>query len=186
MSSRILLLVGTSGAGKTTLGNFLETLGIPQLVSCTTRQKREGEIDGLTYHYVTKEKFDNLDKLEQTEYAGNYYCLTRDEVERHNEDLVYCIVDSEGVQQIQYNYGKENVVVINIIIGLHQMRDRLEARGDAEDEIKKRIEYAIKNHETEKDFDVADYYIKNDNLETSKQVLKYIVEKVKNEKNIIS
>ena len=42
--------------------------------------------------------------------------------------------------------------------------------------------YAIKNHETEKDFDVADYYIKNDNLETSKQVLKYIVEKVKNEK----
>ena len=44
----------------------------------------------------------------------------------------------------------------------------------------------LKITKQKKDFDVADYYIKNDNLETSKQVLKYIVEKVKNEKNIIS
>lgn len=185
--SKILLLCGVSGSGKSTLGIYLETLGIPQLVSHATRQKREGEIDGVTYYYVTEKEFDEISgKLERTEYAGNKYCLTKEEVERHTEDLVYCIVDANGIQQIQYNYGKENVVVIYIYVNYGTMRERLEARGDSEDEIKKRIDYAIKNNEMERDFDLADYYITNDNLETSKKVLEYIVGVIKNEKNTIS
>lgn len=186
-SKIILLLCGVSGSGKTTLGNFLETLGIKQLVSCTARPMRKGEINGVTYHYVTEKEFNEITgKLESTEYAGNKYCLTKEEVERHDEDLVYCIVDENGVNQIRYNYGAENVRVINIRIHYGQMRERLEARGDSEDEIKKRIDYAIKNNEMERDFDLADYYITNDNLETSKKVLEYIVGVIRNEKDTIS
>lgn len=183
----ILLLVGVSGSGKTTLGIELQKMGIPELISCTTRQKRKGEIDGVTYYYVTEKEFDEISgKLERTEYAGHKYCLTKEEVERHKEDLVYCIVDSNGIQQIKYNYGKENVVTIYVHVGYHQMKERLEARGDSEDEIKKRIDYAIKNNEMERDFDLADYYITNDNLETSKKVLEYIVGVIRNEKDTIS
>lgn len=185
--SKILIFVGISGSGKSTLGLFAETLGIPQLVSYTTRQIRKGEIPNKTYYYVTEDEFNEITgKLESTEYAGHKYCLTKEEVERHKEDLVYCIVDANGVNQIRYNYGKENVRVINVRIHYGQMRERLEARGDSEDEIKKRIDYAIKTNEMEKDFDLADYYITNDNLETSKKVLEYIVKEIRNEENTVS
>ena len=186
-SKILLLLVGTSGSGKTTLGIELQKMGIPELISYTNRTIRKGEIPNQTYYYVTEKEFDEITgKLESTEYAGHKYCLTKEEVERHKEDLVYCIVDANGVNQIRYNYGVENVRVINIRIHYGQMRERLEARGDSEDEIKKRIDYAIKNNEMERDFDLADYYITNDNLETSKKVLEYIVGVIKNEKDTIS
>lgn len=184
IASRILLLIGTSGAGKTVLGQHLETLGIPQLISHTTRTPRKDEIDGTTYHYISKEEFDKLDKLEQTYYAGNYYCLSRQEVERHEEDLVYCIVDQFGVKQIKQNFG--NVVTIYVHIDQRQQEERLRKRGDSEDEIKKRIIYSIQNDEVKNDIEIADYIITNNNLETSKQILEYIVKEIRNEETFIS
>lgn len=178
----LLLLVGVSGSGKSTLGLYLEELGIPQLISHTTRQKRKGEIEGITYHYITKDEFNKLDKLEQTYYSGNYYCLSRQEVERHKEDLVYCIVDQFGVKQIKQNFGEDNVRVIYIHITETQQEERLKQRGDSEDEIKKRIAYSIKNNEVQNDLALADYIIMNNNLETSKKILEIIVEEIKNEK----
>lgn len=181
---KILLLIGTSASGKTTLGQFLQTLGVPELISHTTRKARQGEIEGTTYHYISKEEFDKLDKLEQTYYAGNYYCLSREEVERHEEDLVYCIVDHRGAMQIKQNF--ENVIVIYIHINQKQQEERLRKRGDSEDEIKSRIVYSIQNDEVKNDIEIADYIITNNNLETSKQILKYIVKEIRNEEAFIS
>lgn len=181
---KILLLIGTSASGKTTLGQFLQTLGVPELISHTTRKARQGEIEGTTYHYISKEEFDKLDKLEQTYYAGNYYCLSREEVERHEEDLVYCIVDHRGAMQIKQNF--ENVIVIYIHINQKQQEERLRKRGDSEDEIKSRIVYSIQNDEVKNDIEIADYIITNNNLETSKQILKYIAKEIRNEEAFIS
>jgi len=183
--SKILLLEGVSGSGKSTLGEYLQTLGVSELISCTTRQPRKGEIPNKTYYYITKELFDNIDKLENTCYSGNYYCLSRQEVERHNEELVYCIVDEQGVKQIRENYGEENVIVIYVHVTMNQMKERLKARGDSEDEIKKRIDYAITNDEMNKDRELADFTIYNDNLEKSKEILKYIVKGILSEEEII-
>lgn len=184
---KIIILIGISGSGKSTLSKELQRMGIPEIISYTTRQQRKDEIPNKTYYYITEKEFDEITgKLESTEYAGHKYCLTKEEVERHKEDVVHCITDANGVNQIRYNYGKENVRVINIRIHYGQMRERLEARGDSEDEIKKRIDYAIKNHEMERDFDLADYYIRNDNLETSKKILEYIVKEIRNEETVIS
>ena len=185
--SIILLLCGISGSGKTTLGVELQKMGIPELISYTNRPIRKGEIPNKTYYYVTEKEFDEITgKLESTKYAGHKYCLTKEEVNRHKEDLVYCIVDANGVNQIRYNYGKENVVVVYIHVPYGTMKERLEARGDSEDEIKKRIDHAIKTNEMEIDFDLADFYITNDNLETSKKVLEYIVKGIRDEKDSIS
>lgn len=175
----LLLLVGISGSGKSTLGMELQKMGIQELISCTTRQMRKGEIDGVTYHYITKEEFDKLDKLEQTYYSGNYYCLSRQELERHKEDLAYCIVDQFGVRQIKQNF--RNVYVIYVHINKQQQEERLRNRGDTEDEIKNRIAYSVKNDEVKNDIELADYIITNNNLKTSKQILKYIVEEIRNE-----
>ena len=177
--NKILLIIGASSSGKTTLGKFIQTLGVPELVSHTTRQKRKGEVEGETYYYITKEEFDGLNKLENTYYAGNYYCLSKQEVERHKEDLVYCIVDGEGVRQIKDNYGKNNVIVVYIDVSYSDMIKRMIQRGDSEENIKKRVSYAIETKEMEKDFEVADYILPNSDLETQKTKLTHLINKLK-------
>jgi guanylate kinase len=177
----LIALCGVSGSGKTTLGSYLQTLGVSELISSTTRPIRQGEIPNQTYYYITKEEFDKLDKLENTYYAGNHYCLSRQEVERHEEDLVYCIVDENGVRQIKDSYGSKNVIVININIGIAEMKKRLQARGDSEEEIRKRLKYAYDNDEIKKDASIADYIIRNNDLNRAKQQLEILINKLKKE-----
>jgi len=177
--SKILLLTGVSSSGKSTLGQHLQTLGVVELISCTTRQPRWNEVNGVTYYFVTKEEFDKIDKLENTYYSGNYYCLSKAEVERHQENLAYCIVDAAGVNQIRNSYGIENVIVINITISYFQMFKRLFFRKDSFKEIKKRIIYTIKNKEMKTNRKLADYIIQNNNLDRSKQMLRLLINKLK-------
>lgn len=176
---KILLIIGSSASGKTTLGKFIQTLGVNELISHTTRDKRQGEQEGITYYYITKEEFDKIDKLEQTYYAGNYYCLSRQEVERHSEDLAYCIVDSEGVRQIRDAYGEENVTVIYLDVSDYQMRKRMKLRGDSEEDIRKRIEYCYQTQERLIGLEICDYAIPNVDLESAKEIIEQIIIKLK-------
>jgi guanylate kinase len=178
-TKKILAIIGCSASGKTTLGIFLEELEVPQIISHTTRKPRKNEIPNQTYYYITKEEFDSIDKLEQTCYSGNYYCLSRQEVERHKEDLAYCIVTADGAEQIRVTYGEENVIVICIHINLTQMQERLTQRGDTKNEIKKRIENAINTDEINTNLEIADFIIMNNNLDKSKQILEFIVNSIR-------
>ena len=78
----ILIFVGSSGSGKSTLVEHIrKNLGIPQLVTTTTRNKRHNEKEGKDYHFVEFEEFnrlaDNKSFLETTSYSGNLYGLTK-------------------------------------------------------------------------------------------------------------
>jgi len=170
----IYLLMGPSGSGKTTLGNFLKENGIPELVSHTTRAKRKGEIEGKTYYYVSKETFDKIDKIEYSKYGGNYYCLSKKEVEKKLDryDKIFAIVDANGVKQVKNHF--DNVLVIYIDVTLKEMEERMIKRGDNKEDIEKRLKHAVINNE----FDnkkYADIIIKNDNLQLAKETLKNIV-----------
>ncbi len=163
----LTLIVGASGSGKTSLGQQLKEMGINELISHTTREIRQGEIDGQTYYYITKEEFDKLDKLEQTCYSGNYYCLSRDEVERHTEKVVYAIVDAKGVKQIQEKYGKSNTIVIYIKVTYLRMILRMLKRGDKITKIIQRIKNCIITREM-KNHKLADIVIENKDLQQAK------------------
>lgn len=76
----IILLVGPSGVGKTTLLRELckrYPKNISPIVSHTTRPRRDGEVDGRDYHFVTQhamsELWDSGSMLERAEYGGNLY-----------------------------------------------------------------------------------------------------------------
>lgn len=163
----IILLMGASGSGKTSLSSCLREIGIPELISSTTRHKRQGEEEGKNYYYITKEEFDKLDKLEQTCYSGNYYCLSREEVERHKEKVVYAIVDAEGVRQIKEKYGEENVIVVYIKVTYLKMIYRMLKRGDKIKDIAKRIKNCIITKEM-KNYKLADMIIDNNDLQQAK------------------
>ena len=65
MKKTIINLIGPSGAGKTTLGRELIKIGVPELVSHTSRDVRDGEIDGVSYYFVKEDTI--IDMIEKNE-----------------------------------------------------------------------------------------------------------------------
>ena len=82
----LFIISGPSGTGKGTICNELvKQENIFLSISATTRNIRVGEEDGVTYYYLTKEKFESLIEnekmLEYANYNGNYYGTPKEAVE---------------------------------------------------------------------------------------------------------
>lgn len=105
----LFVVSGPSGTGKDTvvaklLGSHPE---IEKTVSAATRAMREGEVNGVNYHFLTKEQFETAlaegNIVEHTCYCENYYGTLRSEVERHMEQQipVILVIEVEGARQPQ-------------------------------------------------------------------------------------
>lgn len=175
MTKTIYLLIGPSGSGKTTLAQYLKELGIPELVSHTTRLMRPGEIQGKTYYFVKFEDFEQIEMIEQTVYNHNLYGTSKQEVERvlSFNGSAYAIVDRAGTEQFKALYG-DSVKVIYIYVPVKLAVERMRARGDSEDNIADRIRHAFRSGEFD-NLGIADYCIVNKDLALSKRQLKAIV-----------
>jgi guanylate kinase len=175
---KIYILMGGSGTGKTTLGNYLKEIGIPEMVSHATRPMRKGEEDAVTYYFISREEFDAIDKIEWTEYpkdSGKLYCLSRHEVETKLNEFgkVFAITDRNGMEQVKEKYPNE-VEVIYVYISLETMEERMRARGDSEEAIQERLLQAKVTRELE-NMQFADHAIENIDLEESKRKIREIV-----------
>jgi guanylate kinase len=105
----LVVLSGPSGVGKTTLTKALAEQGWPGhiVVTVTTRRPRDGEIDGLHYHFKTpqefKEKLDSGELLEHAEVHGNWYGVPATPVREclaKGQDVILTI-DPQGAQNIR-------------------------------------------------------------------------------------
>lgn len=176
---RIFIVLGTSGAGKTyAVGGAFKSLGIPELVSHTTRKPRKEEIPGVSYHFINKEEYERLDKVEFTEYppeSGTFYCLSTNEVEEKLKlyDTVFAITNLDGVKQFREKYPEETKVIF-VSIPADLMAERMRNRGDNEEDIRIRLETAEKSGELN-NYIYADYVIENINLETTYERVKQIL-----------
>lgn len=173
---KIYVLMGASGSGKTTIGNYLKELGLPEIISHTTRPKREGEVDGVTYYYVTKEEFDKIEKVEQVQYGENFYCISKAEIDNklNASDRLFVICDVNGMEQVKAHYPDE-VVVIYLYTSLKEMKHRMKKRGDSIENIKVRIQYAKKTQELDNG-KYADFKIKNRDLKKTKRIVRKIIQ----------
>jgi guanylate kinase len=169
----IYILIGPSGSGKTAIG---KSSGLPELISHTSRNIRQGEINGETYYFVTKDNIKEMDKVEFTEYNGELYSLSKKEIEKKTTkySAVFVIMDKKGVEQMKKIYGN-NIKVIYIIAPFFQIYKRLIKR-DGFLKATKRIWYALKTKEF-KNHDIANYTIRNNDgmLENSITLFKEIV-----------
>ena len=97
----MIILVGESGSGKTTAEKELENKGFKRIVSYTTRPMREGEVDGVHYHFVTKGFFLHAIEggffAEHATYNDNYYGTAKEDC----VDDSVIIVEPQGLQQLQ-------------------------------------------------------------------------------------
>lgn len=160
-NQRILLLLGPSGCGKTTLGQKLAEVGIPELVSHTTRAMRKGEIPGRSYHFVTPEEFNQIQMIESVCYAGKQYGISYQEVEAKLKEhsQVFAVVDINGVRCIKEAFGGL-VTVCFIQADEEILATRMRNRGDAEELVQQRLAY-MKEHAEAENYRYADVIIDN-------------------------
>lgn len=177
----IYIISGPSGGGKTTLTKrvMAELANLRFSVSCTTREPREGEVDGKDYRFVSVAKFNEMIKESKfAEYAnvyGNLYGTPLDQFEiakKCGVDLILDI-DVQGAKQIREKYS-EAVFCFVAPSSIEELERRLMLRGSEEGSvIQKRLSIAQKEMEETEHYD---YIIYNDDLEQAVCALKDIIE----------
>ena len=141
------MITGPSGVGKGTLiWRLLERVpGLELAVSATTREPREGEVDGRDYWFLDADEFERRvgegEFVEHAVYAGNRYGTLRSELERPARGIVLEI-DLQGARQVRETLP-EAVQVFIAPPSLEDLRRRLEQRGaDHPEQIEQRLEVA--------------------------------------------
>lgn len=132
----LLLLVGKSASGKTTLATLLETrLGLRQLQSYTTRAPRFDMESGHTF--VSDKEFDALtDIVAYTEYNGNRYCTTKEQLD--NSDIY--VIDVDGVDYLLRKYNTDRkIIILYFNTSVITRIKRMQYRGDSDAQIISRI-----------------------------------------------
>lgn len=104
--SKCIVVAGGAASGKTTLAAYIQSTGRRRIITYTTREKREGEVDGIDYHFISEEEF--YEKLyqgffaEHTHYVsenGLYYYASAKE-DYVCTDGTVIILDPIGVMEL--------------------------------------------------------------------------------------
>ena len=194
MNKGILIVVSApSGCRKgTSLAEVMKDEKFYYSVSATTRSPRPGETDGVNYHFLGREQFEELIKtggmLEYAEYCGNYYGTPRDKVlEKINEGKnVILEIEVQGAMQIREKCP-EAVFVFIAPPSVAELRNRLEKRGTETPEV---INQRVSEAAQEISFAYRyDYVVVNNILEDAVNDFISVIRaeelKAENQKNII-
>jgi guanylate kinase len=179
--AKVFVITGPSGVGKGTLiSGLLERMGELELsTSATTREPREGEIDGREYHFLTPEDFagraDAGEFLEHATFSGNRYGTLRSEVERCLAAGVSLVLEIEvqGARQVRAALPDESVLIFIAPPEPAVLRERLAGRGtDSEEAIERRLETAKQELEAQQEFK---HVVVNEDVDAAGEDLERIV-----------
>ena len=176
MKGKVIIVSAPSGAGKTSIVQHLleQVPALKFSISATTRPKRDYEIDGKDYYFLTPEQFKerlaNDEFLEWQEvYADQFYGSLKSEVERiwSNGQAVIFDVDVLGGLNIKKFYGDEALSVFIEPPTMEELENRLKNRGTENDaSLKKRLAKAEYELSFARQFDKI---VLNDDLKTAQQ-----------------
>ncbi len=166
MNKPIFIISGPSGVGEDTIIDELKKkLNIDKVVTTTTRDIREGEVDGISYYFISNQEFDEkLDNNQFFEHAVQYnqkkYGVTHQEIKRvqNSQDIGIWKIEYQGVEKAK-ELLKDDVIAIFISAPLESLERRIRERGGmTEEQISSRMEYSKKwlDHK-----DLYDYEVPN-------------------------
>lgn len=183
MSERGLLIVlsGPSGVGKGTVRKAIfesDDNDFQYSVSMTTRNKREGEIEGVDYYFRTREEFEALieagEMLEYAEYVGNYYGTPLSYVQKtldQGKD-VFLEIEVQGAKQVKEKVP-DGVFIFLTPPDLAELRSRITGRGtDSAEVIDGRMRVAREEIEM---MALYDYAVVNDEVSKAVQRIREII-----------
>ena len=136
---KLIIISAPSGCGKSTIiGDIMDRgeLDLQFSVSATNRKPREGEVDGVNYHFLTAEQFKDLIadgafvEYEQV-YPGRFYGTLRSEIEKrvaegHN---VILDIDVRGGVNVKKQFGEKAISIFIEPPTVEELRNRLVKRG---------------------------------------------------------
>lgn len=174
----LLVVSGPAGSGKGTVNKHLfETGDFVYSVSATTRAPRPGEIDGVNYHFITKEDFlgriERGDMLEYTEYCKNYYGTPKKEAEEvlaSGKNLILEI-EVEGAENVKKKYP-DAVLVLLLPPSYAVQEQRLRGRGtETEEKITERLARAREEIYHASSYDYVVYNHDGKDKEAAEEIL---------------
>jgi guanylate kinase len=183
---KIIIIVAPSGSGKSTLIKKLKA-DCPEIiesVSFTTREIREGEIDGASYNFISTEKFEKKiklnDFLEWAKVHGNYYGTSKEFVKKQlkaGKHLLFDL-DIQGTDSFKNYFCEEANAIFIEPPSMKELERRLRGRGtDSTGTINLRVNNSKQEILRKNDYD---YCIVNDELDRAygelRQVVKSILE----------
>jgi len=146
-----IIIVGRGGSGKDYLKKIMVAKGMKPSITCTSRPPRDGEVNGVDYHFTSREFFKEYPDLfyEIVEFNGWYYgTLYNTFIE-----CDVCIMTPEGISKITPEHRNKC-----FIIYLNPPRDviqkRLESRNDTDDKVQRRMEADDKDFNCFEDYDM--------------------------------
>lgn len=177
---KVFVITGPSGVGKGTLISELSRRlgGLELSVSATTREAREGEVDGRDYHFLSSQEFERRARagefLEHATYSGNRYGTLRSEVDRRLSEgrSVVLEIEVQGARQVRAAMP-ESVQVFIAPPDAAALRQRLEGRGtDTREAIDERLRTAELELAAQQEFE---HVVVNDEIERAADELDAIV-----------
>ena len=162
-SKKVIIFCAPSGSGKTTIVKHLLSIDnrLAFSVSACTRSKRENEIDGQDYYFLTQDEFkariNNDEFLEHEEvYGGNFYGTLKSEINRIWDlgKAVIFDVDVEGGLNIKKYFGDDALAVFVKPPSIKALEERLRFRStETEETLRIRIDKAVEELQYETKFE---------------------------------
>jgi guanylate kinase len=157
---RLFVISGPGGVGKSTITQEVARFEDFFLsISVTTRPPRDGEQDGVHYHFVTRAEFEariaNNEFMEWAEFAGNLYGTLEEDVQRHRLAGKHVLLEIElqGARQVK-KVHPEAVLVFISPPSWEELEGRIRGRGsDSDERIRERLAIAQEEMAAAKEFD---------------------------------
>ena len=187
--AKVIIITGPSGVGKGTIEKELfadSSLNLTFSISATTRERREKEMDGVHYFFITKKQFEQKiednEFIEYSKHFDNYYGTLKSEIQNKLNESKNVLVEVETTGAIniisQYKQNKNEDELITIFIvppSIEELKSRiLNRNSENRRAIRKRLKKAKKELEYKKYFN---HVIKNDNIKEAITQIKEIIMK---------
>lgn len=178
----LIVLSGPSGVGKGTVRKAIfdnYSNDFDYSISMTTRDKREGEVEGVDYFFRSKDEFKQLiaedGLLEYAEYVGNYYGTPLDYVNKTLDEGrdVFLEIEVQGALKVREKMP-EGIFVFLSPPDLAELENRIVNRGtDSDEMIRRRMSKAV---DELKLIQYYDYVVENDTVENAARKIRNIIE----------
>ena len=179
----LVILSGVAGAGKDTIKKELikRMEKVESLPSFTSRPMREGDIAGQTYHFVSREEFEEMIRNEEfyeydihhNQYYGTSRKLLNEKIK--SGKVIVKDIDVNGTEHLKELLGQDTrIVTVFLRVEKEELRKRLEERIDQPSPQEIMLRLNRFDYEESK-IGLYDYVLKNDDLEKTVQIIQTII-----------
>lgn len=183
MKQKLIIIVGPTGSGKTTIGQYLkQTYHIQPVITHTTRPKRVNEVDGVDYYFETADSLAQKHLIETVNYAGYQYGSSYEALKAawQKSDLISIVLEINGALTYLEALGQQ-VQIIYLKVSPQQLKKRLYQRQDDPQAISQRLN----SEEFKRDLVLPEslqsvaYQIENDSFEVAKKLIANLIKEIK-------